>query len=158
MEVIKGNLIKLAKEGHFDMIVHGANCYCTLAKGTSGGIAAQIEKEFPGAAKMDGWTVMGDYNKLGNYSVSVEHVDKLIGDGQQAMMVVNAYTQHEPGADARLNAIEMVFDKLNKNFPGNTVGIPFIGCGIGGLSWRQVRKVIKKVTPDLNIVAVKYNG
>ena len=41
MEVIKGDLVALAKEGCFDMIVHGANCWNSM----SGGIAATIAKE-----------------------------------------------------------------------------------------------------------------
>jgi len=32
MKEITGNLITLAKEGHFDMIVHGCNCFCTMSK------------------------------------------------------------------------------------------------------------------------------
>jgi O-acetyl-ADP-ribose deacetylase (regulator of RNase III) len=32
MKVIKGDLIQLAKDGKFDLIVHGCNCFCTMGK------------------------------------------------------------------------------------------------------------------------------
>jgi len=146
MEVIKGDLVALAKEGCFDMIVHGANCWNSM----SGGIAATIAKDFPSAKNVDTHSLAGDYNKLGNYSVGV------VNSYGPTFLVINAYTQYQPGKDARLNAIITVFDKLNYEFKGNTVGIPLIGCGIGGLSWWRVKRVIKKAAPDLNIIAVKY--
>jgi O-acetyl-ADP-ribose deacetylase (regulator of RNase III) len=145
MKTIKGDLVELAKEGCFDIIVHGCNCFNSM----SGGIAYQIGNEFPSAKNVDFHSREGDYAKLGNYSIAV------INSYEKNFLVVNAYTQHMPGCDARLNAIEMVFDKLNFEFAGNTVGIPLIGCGIGGLSWRRVRRRIEKVTPNLNVIAVK---
>ena len=39
MKTIKGDLIKLAQDGEFDVIVHGCNCMCTM----SAGIAKQIK-------------------------------------------------------------------------------------------------------------------
>lgn len=30
---IKGDLIKLALEGEFDVIAHGCNCFCTMGAG-----------------------------------------------------------------------------------------------------------------------------
>jgi O-acetyl-ADP-ribose deacetylase (regulator of RNase III) len=147
MKTIKGDLIELAKQGCFDIIVHGCNCFSNMG----GGIACQIGKEFPSAKNVDYHSTVGDYTKLGNYSSAV------INSYETNFLVVNAYTQYEPGPDARLNAIEMVFDKLNHEFAGNTVGVPLIGCGIGGLSWWRVKRVIKKAAPDLNLIAVKYD-
>jgi O-acetyl-ADP-ribose deacetylase (regulator of RNase III) len=45
MKVTEGDLIKKAKEGEFDLIVHGCNCFCTMG----GGIAKGIKREFPEA-------------------------------------------------------------------------------------------------------------
>ena len=39
---LEGDLIKLAKEGRFDVITHGCNCMCTMGAG----IAPQMAKAF----------------------------------------------------------------------------------------------------------------
>jgi len=39
---IEGDLIKLAKQGKFDVITHGCNCFCTMGAG----IAPQMAKAF----------------------------------------------------------------------------------------------------------------
>ena len=146
MKTVKGDLIALAKEGCFDIIVHGCNCFNSM----SGGIAYQIGEEFPSAKNVDTHSASGDYNKLGNYSIGI------VNSFSKVFLVVNGYTQFYLGKDARLNAIQMVFEKLNHEFAGNTVGVPQIGCGIGGLSWWKVKRTIKKAAPDLNIIVVKY--
>jgi O-acetyl-ADP-ribose deacetylase (regulator of RNase III) len=45
MKIIKGDLVKLALEGHFDVIVHGCNCQGVM----NSGIARQIRINFPNA-------------------------------------------------------------------------------------------------------------
>ena len=45
MNVVDGDLIKLALNGTFDVIVHGANCQCTMGAG----IAKAIKATFPEA-------------------------------------------------------------------------------------------------------------
>ena len=42
MKIISGNLITLALEGHFDVIVHGCNCFGVMGAG----IAAQMQTHF----------------------------------------------------------------------------------------------------------------
>ena len=49
MKTIKGDLIKLAKEGNFDLIIHGCNCFCTMEAGFDKAIRA----EFPEAYEAD---------------------------------------------------------------------------------------------------------
>lgn len=49
MKTIKGDLVQLAKQGEFDLIVHGCNCFCTMGKG----IALTIKQEFPIVYKVD---------------------------------------------------------------------------------------------------------
>ena len=44
-----GDLIDLAADGEFDVIVHGCNCECIMG----GGIAKQIKMSFPPAYKAD---------------------------------------------------------------------------------------------------------
>ena len=58
---IDGDLLKLADEGHFDLIAHGANCFCVMGSG----IAPQIKAKYPEAYEADCKTTAGDVNKLG---------------------------------------------------------------------------------------------
>ena len=64
MKKITGDLIKLALEGEFDVIVHGCNCFCTMGAG----IAKTIKQKFPAAYEADLQTVNGDKSKLGQIS------------------------------------------------------------------------------------------
>ena len=80
MKITKGDLIKLALDGEFDVIVHGCNCFCTMGAG----IAKQIKNSFPIAYAADLETNKGDRSKLGTCSVAV------VND----LTVVNAYTQY----------------------------------------------------------------
>jgi O-acetyl-ADP-ribose deacetylase (regulator of RNase III) len=48
--------------------------------------------------------------------------------------------------------------KHAKNNGIQTIGIPQIGCGIGGLGWRRVRKIIKQHAEKslVNVIAYTY--
>ena len=75
---ITGDLI--ADADNYDVIVHGANCFCTMKSG----IAKQIIQHFPEAEKVDKSTVKGDRAKLG----TITHTTAT------KPIVVNAYTQY----------------------------------------------------------------
>ena len=60
MKIISGDLLELAKEGKFDVIIHGCNCFCNMGAG----IAKVIQKEFPQAYQAD-CEVPGKREKLG---------------------------------------------------------------------------------------------
>lgn len=49
MKTVHGNLIKMALEGKFDVIIHGCNCFNTFGAG----IALQIKRIFPDAYEAD---------------------------------------------------------------------------------------------------------
>lgn len=65
MKVVTGDLITLAIDGHFDVIVHGCNCHHAMKSG----IAGQIVKDFPQADAADKKTNKSDPTKLGKYSI-----------------------------------------------------------------------------------------
>ena len=88
MKVIKGDLIKLALQGEFDVIVHGCNCFCTMGAG----IAKSIKQTFPMAYEADLKTIKGDPGKLGRYSVASTLVDGIL-----PLHIVNAYTPYYHG-------------------------------------------------------------
>ena len=103
---IKGDLIKLAIKGDFDVIIHGCNCFCTMGAG----IAKSIKTAFPEAYKADLETLKGDKEKLGNFSAA-----NIKRNGQE-ITIVNAYTQYHyggPGIKVDYNAIQVVNISFN---------------------------------------------
>jgi O-acetyl-ADP-ribose deacetylase (regulator of RNase III) len=57
MKVVTGDLLKLALEGHFDVIVHGCNCQCAMGAG----IALSIKNQFPEAYEADLRTALVEF-------------------------------------------------------------------------------------------------
>lgn len=128
MKTKHGNLITLALQGEFDVIIHGCNCFHCMGAG----IAAQIRRYFPKAFEADCQTPYGDENKLGTISYSK------VGD----LTVVNAYTQFRPGPDFRLGSLRSCFRRIREEFFSARIGYPAIGAGIGGGDWNEISKVI----------------
>jgi O-acetyl-ADP-ribose deacetylase (regulator of RNase III) len=125
---VKGNLIELAFQGEFDVIVHGCNCYNIMGAG----IARSIASTFPEAEEADRNTIAGDYNKLGNYTKAT-----MCADVMGSFVIINAYTQY--GYDARKSAdmfeylsFELILQKLEHEFPKARFGLPYIGMGLAG--------------------------
>jgi hypothetical protein len=66
MKTVKGNLIELAEQGEFNIIVQGCNCFETMGSG----IAREIKERYPAAYEADmKYSHAGDYDKLGCFSV-----------------------------------------------------------------------------------------
>lgn len=146
MKEIKGDLIKLAKAGEFDVIVHGCNCFHIMGAG----IAKQIKYNFPAAYDIDKTTKKGDPEKLGDISYISIHKNYYEND----LIIVNAYTQYNLGRDVKYRAIESAFTKINRIFGKLRIGIPYIGAGIAGGDWNRIKSIIDKVCP--NVTVVKY--
>ena len=148
MKTIKGDLIKLAKEGSFDYIIHGCNCFNVMGAG----IAYQIALQFPIAYTADQQTRVGDMSKLGGFTLSPA-IREFNGCH---FYVVNLYTQYQPGKNFDLKALEFGLYKLNKLIPSvRRIGFPLIGCGIGGGKWEDVKKVINKQLKGHKITIVE---
>lgn len=149
MKVIKGDLIELAKQRKFDVIVHGSNCFFVMGAG----IAKQIKQEFPEAYKADLETKKGDRSKLGRYSRAYNKEYNLI--------IINAYTQYGYwGSSGKVNAdykaIKEVFDKIYKTHNDKRIGIPMIGAGLAGGDWNIIESIIDDINFN-DITLVKYN-
>lgn len=168
MKYVSGDLIEIAKAGHYDVIVHGCNCLHIMG----GGIAAQIAKEFPEAFDADGKTEIGSREKLGSYSMAripSKHImlisiteERGLALDAKFLTVVNAYTQYDLGSrynrcPTDYDAVRLVFRSIAKDFAGQKIGIPKIGCGLGGGDWEIVEKIITEECPDLDITCVEYN-
>ena len=116
-----GNLLDLAENGDFDVIVQGCNCFCVMGSG----LACQIKQRYPGAANADARTFRGDFNKLGNCT--------MFDAGK--FLIVNAYTQYNmsKGEDVfEYAAFSLILQKIAHFYPTAIVGLPMIGCGLAG--------------------------
>jgi O-acetyl-ADP-ribose deacetylase (regulator of RNase III) len=117
----KGNLLDLAENGDFDIIVQGCNCWNTMG----GGIAREIRERYPMAAMADDETGKGDYNKLGNYTTAFTG----------KFLIVNAYTQFNmsQGTDVfEYTAFQLILEKILFAHGDKRIGLPYIGCGLAG--------------------------
>ena len=128
MKKITGDLISLAENGHFDVIIQGCNCWNVMGSG----LAGQIKSKYVQAYNADCKTKRGDYNKLGNYSfVEVESKKKQ----NYKFTIVNAYTQYgfSKGEDVfEYTSFALILQKLSYQFACKKLGFPLIGCGLAG--------------------------
>lgn len=160
MKEIKGNLLELFKEGRFDFIMHGCNCFSVMGAG----IAKQIKDEFPQAFRADyKYEIDTPIDKLGMFSEV-----SFYGFGT----IINAYTQYLPGSNFEYSALEscLHFLKLRcgerrfrkehglKRVKKPKLGLPLIGCGIGGGEFSTVKKILEKFTPYFDITIVHYDS
>lgn len=149
MKEINGNLITLAKQGHFDVIVHGCNCFGVMGAG----IALAIKRAFPEAFVADRATITGDRNKLGTCSVA--SIGKL--------EIVNAYTQYRYGLTPNISthldydAVKGCFKWIKEQYSGKRIGLPLIGSGLGGGSWPKIKQIIEEELKGENVTIVNFN-
>ena len=141
MNFVYGDLLAHALEGRFDVIVHGCNCLHKMG----GGIAKQIKYQFPEAYAADLRTGYGDPHKLG--SISVADINRIRMSANSELIhfrIVNAYTQFYPiSGEASYDCIRASFHQIFALFGTIArIGIPLIGCGIGGLNWPDVENEI----------------
>jgi len=156
MKEIKGNLITMAQEGHFDIITHGCNCFCAMGAG----IAPQIKEAFPDAWYADLKTKVGDIMKLGCYTqadIEINH--------RGWLKIINSYTQyhygrnHEDGDEKPIDyeALTQCMRKINHNNPKKSIGLPKIGAGLAGGDWNKIKKIIETELKDMDVTIVHYN-
>ena len=144
MKTVKGNLITLAEQGEFDVIVQGCNCFNTMGSG----VAKEIREKYPQAYAVDCETWSGDYDKLGSYTVML---------GKECMVpfdIVNAYTQYDfsRGRDVfEYVSFAMILQKLAHEWPKARFGFPKIGCGLAGGDEPRIMAMIQKFSDDLLI-------
>lgn len=163
IEIIHDDLVQAAYScpENFFAIAHGCNCEKTMGAG----IARQIAKTFPAAAKADRDT--HDVNRPGSitYAYCKTAVKPAEGYDSSDILVVNMYTQEtyarpgdtEPPFKLRhLKTAFGAFTCLARNLPVAykrrwidypRIGIPRIGCGLGGGNWEEVENFLLKETP-----------
>lgn len=157
IQVVMGDLIEMTKEGHFDVIGHGCNCRNAMGAG----IARQIRSEFPDAFYADKEYYNSHNNKygmMGNYSRYLHHALN-----SKWVAILNMYTQYEPGSPSPSSSIPLDYEaltmclrKANQEYPGMSIGLPWIGCGLAGGSKSYVKQIIVKELYNMNVTIVEY--
>lgn len=174
---VKGDLIKLAINGEFDVIAHGANCFCKMGAG----IAPQMAETFGcNRYHKERHDFKGDINKLGTIDyahsyvqvgkepiVYTSPVDKTypMKDGYKRLAVVNAYTQynygrnHTDGDEAPVDyeAITLCMRKINNKFKGQHIGLPKIGAGLAGGDWERIKSIIQNELTECDVTVVIFD-
>ena len=163
MKTVTGDLIEMAKNGEFDVIVHGCNCFNTMG----GGIARTIRDTFPEAYEVDLKTRKGDYHKLGTFTTAT--VDNEVGGD---LTIVNAYTQFKYWRDKDDTSTDPLvdYDALRKAFKaikakfskaGDTplrFGIPKIGAGLALGDWAVIAQIIDEEMDGEDVTLVEWVG
>ena len=151
MKTIQGDLIKLALDGHFDVIIHGCNCHC----GMGAGIAKAIRATFPEAYASDCKTTPGDRDKLGRITTAtVERNDHEI-------TIVNGYIQFHwsgSGVLADYDAIRSVFREVKSQFSGKRIGYPKLGAGLARGDWTIIAAIIEEELEGEDHTLVEFTG
>ena len=138
----------MAKQYKFDVIAHGANCKQIMG----GGIALQIKKQFPEVYEEDYLDRRTPTQRWGDYTAFT------YDNGKKLLHVFNLYTQYNPGPDLDYTALELSLKKLAKNIkPNSKIGLPQIGCGIGGGNWLKVKEIIQRVLSEHDVTIVIYD-
>jgi len=145
---IDGDLLKLADEGHFDVIAHGCNCFCVMGAG----IAPQIKAKYPQAYAADCKTTAGDVNKLGTITYTEETTP----------FVVNIYSQYDTKGrkvgkiDLDYDALRSGLKELKTRYTGKRMGLPMIGAGLAGGDWTKIEAIIEEEMRGEYVTIVKY--
>lgn len=167
MKIIKGDLIRLAKKGKFDVIAHGCNCFCTQKSG----IAKQMVKEFDTDSYNLELNGKGDCNKLGQIDYKKIYEEKEYFGGKwvyypdekefmtgKSLIIVNCYTQYKYGTDKNYldyEALTLCMRKINHIFKGKKIGLPWIGCGLAGGDKNKVLDIFVKELMDVDLTIVE---
>jgi O-acetyl-ADP-ribose deacetylase (regulator of RNase III) len=163
MNQVKGDIIGLAEEGHFDYIIHGCNCFHTMGSG----IAGQLARKYPVVLEADKQTVYGDATKIGTWSTA-----KILSSKTQ-FNVINAYTQvlfdlgtdvfEYAGFSKFLNDFGEFLEnsyKMNYSSRKFRVAFPKIGAGLAGGNWERIFSMIKSFAETgkdyLDVTFVEY--
>jgi O-acetyl-ADP-ribose deacetylase (regulator of RNase III) len=147
MKYVIGDLLQLAKEGKFDVIGHGCNCFHSMGAG----IAKAIKREWPEAHLADQCSRYGDKNKLGTFT----YLDTF-ETGE--LTILNLYTQFKYTSiqvDVDYEAVRKCMKAVKKRYSGKRIGFPLIGAGLAGGDWNIISGIIEDELGDEDVTIVK---
>lgn len=148
---VNGDLINLAKQGMFDVITHGCNCFSNMGAG----IAVPMKNNFRVSSyPLESPETAGDFNKLGQ--IEGRPFGLISG---KSVIVVNSYTQYVPNARMKpldYEALALCMRKINHTYKGKHIGLPKIGAGLAGGDWNRIREIIQRELVDCEITVVLF--
>lgn len=130
-----------------DALAHGVNCAGKMGKG----IAVEFRRRWP--------RMYTRYQQLcQNHELFPGNIFSF--RAKEDLWIYNLATQDQPGPRASLDAIWLATCAMaaSMSLKGiQRVGLPRIGCGLGGLRWEDVHPLLKKVAeryPAVELVVV----
>ena len=149
MKRIKGNIIDVAEEGEYDVVLQGCNCQCTMGSG----VAKDMANSWPEVRAADAATARDDHTKLGGYT----HADIIRRTSK--FTVYNLYTQHRYGPASEqhfdYDAFRCCLIKLRGAIDKKArILSPLIGCGTGGGRFRYVVKIFEEELGDFDVTLI----
>lgn len=156
LKLVKGDLILMAEEGHFDILVHGCNCQNVMGSG----IAKSLRERYPGVYEADciateTWKVPLD--KLGNFSY---YSTASLIKPDHNFTIVSAYTQLDylpRGIDHfEYESFNLILKKL-KIFGNVRFGFPYIGMGLAGGDSSKIIPMLEEFGKDMDATLVEFN-
>ncbi|WP_354625812.1 macro domain-containing protein [Psychromonas sp. MME2] len=145
IDSVTGNLLK---QHDVDAIVNTVNCVGVMGKG----IALQFKKQWPANFKAYATACKNEQVKLGSMFIYE------LGTLATPKYIVNFPTKGHWRSASRLIDIERGLQDLAKKITQlgiTSIAIPPIGCGLGGLSWSEVKPLIVKYLGSLEHVDVR---
>lgn len=150
LEIAKGDILKADAEA----LVNTVNCVGVMGRG----IALQFRKAFPENFKE--YKSACDNKKLHPGIMLVCDLNRF----QNPRYVVNFPTKRHWKGKSKIEDIESGLDALVKEIAERkirSIAIPPLGCGLGGLSWNQVKPMIQKAfaaLPDVQVLLYEPSG
>jgi len=144
IELKHGNLLNADTEA----LVNTVNTEGVMGKG----VALQFKKAFPEMYKE-----YREFCKQGKLSVGKLHIYHY-STLTESKYIINFPTKIKWKDPSRLEYIEKGLDALTREIKKSgirSIAIPPLGCGFGGLSWKEVFPLIEKAfrdLPDVNVI------
>ena len=147
-----GDLIEAARSGEVNVIAQQCNCFNTRKRG----IAPLLDKAFPEVGIIDDLTTKGDHKKFGGFSYAY--------CARYDLSIYNLYGQWgwwkrkdgQPNTDIEKlsSALSCMADHIESlRYQDINIGLPLIGCGLGGGDWGSISNIIEStlVKKGLNV-------
>jgi len=166
LSIKQGCLVKAFRTHEVQAIAHQANCQNTMGSG----VAKAIRAAYPEVYEADCETIKGATDKLGTLSWVIAPRDrrksfaKCIDMDAYAGPIFNLYGQFNYGRDPEvvytdINALRSAIKQMKlflDSMDIKSVGLPKLGCGLGGEKWENVSKVIQEELVDCGIKVTIY--
>ncbi|MBN1804874.1 MAG: macro domain-containing protein [Sedimentisphaerales bacterium] len=150
LELTRGDILKADAEA----LVNTVNCVGVMGRG----IALQFRKAFPENFKA--YKSVCDKKQLHPGTMLVYDLNRF----QNPRYIINFPTKRHWKGKSKLEDIKSGLESLVQEISKRnirSIAIPPLGCGLGGLDWIQVKRIIEKVFtafPDVHVLLYEPAG